>query len=64
MKENFLGKSYMGEADTTGCSPDAIKTESKKFCVTDFDTRETENADIGRTDELQCCHTLPPVVFL
>ena len=64
--QNFvMDYQMLGEADTTGYGPDAIKTESENFCVTDSDSRETEIADIGRTDVSDsACHTFPPCVFL
>ena len=51
----------MGQADTTGCSPDAIKTESENF-ASPIPIQESPTW-VGLMS-CSACHTLPLVVFL
>ena len=51
-RENYMGKEFLGEADTTGHNPDATKMESENSCHRSRLKRD-ENR-LGRTDELRC----------
>ena len=51
-KENYMGKEYFGETDTTGHNPNATKTESENSC---YRSRlKSDGNRSGRTDGLRC----------
>ena len=59
-----MGKEHFGEADTTGHSPDAIKTESEKFASQiPIQERRKSPTWVGLMS-YGACHTFPLDVFL